>query len=223
MKRPLVPSPVASSSSSLFGISGSLQNGDSSTLSRSRKSVAYLALPHLVPRCCVSFGMTSLSRLGVIKLACAVMYPSAAPKLRFVQMFTSCIDQPCMRLFFALSAAMTFVVMGADCTKTCANSSSSTQATGFRVDDVHVDWYRSRHGKEIDRSMVLPVFKVLQGHPEAGALWEQYINKSLDDLDTVYTSHERSIYQGMINGKVDLRRALYFSRRSRSSEHGTLE
>jgi hypothetical protein len=48
------------------------------------------------------------------------------------------------------------------------------------------------------------VLKALQGHPEAGALWENHINEILDDLDIVYTTHERSIYRGNIDGKVVL-------------------
>jgi hypothetical protein len=79
-KRPLVPSPVASSSRLLFGMSGSPRNGYSSTLIRSRKSLAHLALPHLVPRCCVPIGTISLSRVGLVQLACAVMDPSAPPQ-----------------------------------------------------------------------------------------------------------------------------------------------
>jgi hypothetical protein len=106
----------------------------------------------------------------------------AAPELPFAQTYASCIDQPCMRLFFALSAAMGFVVMGADCTNAYTNSPSPTQATYVRIDDAHANWYRSRHGKEVDRSLVLPVLKALQGHPEAGALWGKHINKILDDL-----------------------------------------
>jgi hypothetical protein len=43
------------------------------------------------------------------------------------------------------------------------------------------------------------VLKALQWHPEAGALWEKHINKILDDLDIVYTTHERSIYRGTID------------------------
>jgi hypothetical protein len=130
----------------------------------------------------------------------------AAPEFRFAQMYASCIDQPCMRLFFALSAAMGFVVKGADCTNTnaYANSPSPTQPTFVWIDDAYADWYRARHGKDVDRSLVLPVLKALQGHPEAGALWEKHINKILDDLDIVYTIHERSIYQGKIDGKVVL-------------------
>jgi hypothetical protein len=48
-------------------------------------------------------------------------------ELRFAQTYASCIDQPCMGLFFALSAAMGFVVMGADCTNAYVNSPSPTQ------------------------------------------------------------------------------------------------
>jgi hypothetical protein len=117
----------------------------------------------------------------------------AAPELRFTQTYASCIDQPCMRLFFALSAAMGFVVMGADCTNAYANSLSPTQATYVRIDDAYADWNCSRHGKEVDRSLVLPVLKASQGHPEAGALWEKHINKILDDLDIVYTTHTSEV------------------------------
>jgi hypothetical protein len=109
-----------------------------------------------------------------------------------------------MRLFFALSAAITFVVMDADCTNAYANSPSPTQARNVRINDAYVYWYRSRHGKEVDRSLVLPVLKAFPGHPEAGALWEKHINKILDDPDIVYTPRERSIYRGKIDGKVVL-------------------
>jgi hypothetical protein len=46
------------------------------------------------------------------------------------------------------------------------------------------------------------VLKALHGHPEAGALWEKHMNKILDDLDIVYTTHERSIDRGKIDGKA---------------------
>jgi hypothetical protein len=38
----------------------------------------------------------------------------------------------------------------------------------IRINAAYADWYRSRHGKEVDRSLVLLVLKALQGHPEAG-------------------------------------------------------
>ena len=54
--------------------------------------------------------------------------------------------------------------MGADCTYAYANPPSPTQLTYVRIDDAYADWYRARLGKEVDHSLV-------QGHPEAGALW----------------------------------------------------
>jgi hypothetical protein len=51
---------------------------------------------------------------------------------------------------------------------------------------------------------VLPALKALQGHPDAGALWEKHINKILDDLDIVYTIQERSFYRDTIVGKAVL-------------------
>jgi hypothetical protein len=58
-----------------------------------------------------------------------------------------------------LSATMGLVVMGADYNNADGNSPSPTQATYVQIDDAYADWYRSRHGKEIDRSLVLPVLK----------------------------------------------------------------
>jgi hypothetical protein len=69
-------------------------NGNSSTLTRSR--ISTYVLPHLAPM--------------VLRA-----------QLRFAQTYASCIDQPCMHFFFALSAAMSFVEMGAVYTNvTCA-------------------------------------------------------------------------------------------------------
>jgi hypothetical protein len=65
----------------------------------------------------------------------------AAPELRFAQTYPWCIDQPCRRLFFTLSATMGLVVMGADCINAYANYPSSTRATYVRIDDAYADWY----------------------------------------------------------------------------------
>jgi hypothetical protein len=79
-----------------------------------------------------------------------------------------------MSLFFAWSAAMSFVVMGADRTNVYANTLSPTQPTYVQIEDTF------RQGKEVDNSLVLPVLQVLQGHPDAGALWEKHISKIFD-------------------------------------------
>lgn len=117
----------------------------------------------------------------------------AAPQLRAAaQTYASCVEQPCMRIFFALSASLGMTVYSADATNAYANSPAPTVPTYVRIDDAFADWYLAKHGKAIDRNMVLPVLHALQGHPEAGALWEKTINSLLSDLSFVSTTHETS-------------------------------
>jgi hypothetical protein len=117
----------------------------------------------------------------------------ATSELRFAQTCASCIDQLCIQLHLALSAAMDFVVMDTDCTNSHANSPSPTHRAYIRIDDACVDWYRSRRGKEVDRSLVLPVLKALQGHLEAGAVWESISTRSLT-ISISCTPHTRAKY-----------------------------
>jgi hypothetical protein len=123
-------------------------------------------------------------------------------QLRIAQTYASWIDQPCMHRFFALPTIISFVVMGADCAYICANAPSPSQPTYARIHNTYANRYRSRHGKEVDRLSVLSVLKTLQGHPEVGTLWENLINKFLDDLDIVFITNKRSVYRGKIDGKV---------------------
>jgi hypothetical protein len=76
--------------------------------------------------------------------------------------------------------------MGVYRTNAYTDAVSPTQPTYVQIEDA------SRHGKEVENSLVLPVVKVLQGYHNAGALWDKHINKILDHLDIVYTKHERS-------------------------------
>jgi hypothetical protein len=60
-------------------------------------------------------------------------------------------------MLFVPSVAISFVVIGAERTDACASASSPGQPTNVRVDNTYADCYRSRHEKEVDRSVVLPV------------------------------------------------------------------
>jgi hypothetical protein len=118
----------------------------------------------------IPIGLTTLSREGLAKLACVPL-----------QSFASLVHRPPSHEFvlcFALSTAVGFVVMGADCTNTHANAPSPTQSSDVRINGTYADWYRSRHGKEVDRSLVLPVLKALQVHHEAGAMLEMQTTRS---------------------------------------------
>jgi hypothetical protein len=79
---------------------------------------------------------------------------------------------------------------------------ATTRRPNFvQIDDAYAVWYKARHDKDIDRSLVLPVRHALQGHPESASLWEQHITAILSSLGLSSTTHERNIYQGTINSE----------------------
>ena len=70
------------------------------------------------------------------------------------------------------------------------------------IDNQYYEWYYHRFGKKLDRSRVLPVLRVLQGHPESGKLLELHINNIIlgSTLNFKHTTHDRTIYQTTLNG-----------------------
>ena len=130
--------------------------------------------------------------------------PRAAPVLHGIaSTYSSCVEQPIQRLFFALSAHLGYGVYGGDATDAFAHSPPPDVPTYVSVDEAYADWYESRFGKRLDRSFVLPVLHALQGHPESGRLWEEHINKILlsPELGFRHTTHDRTIYSATIDGQ----------------------
>jgi hypothetical protein len=126
--------------------------------------------------------------------------PRAAPQLKLANTYSSCIEQPCMRLFFALCVHEGYISLKVDATNAYANSPPPNQPTFVIIDDQYADWYLARHGAAIPRDMVLPVQHALQGHPESGALWEKFVNSVIARHGFTSTTHERSLYQGVYKG-----------------------
>jgi len=128
----------------------------------------------------------------------------AAPWLReFAQTYASCISQPGMRTFFALSAATGKIITFADTTNAFQQSPPPSKACYLEIDDAYASWYLKRHGTVLNRrTHVIPVLHALQGHPEAGALWEKMIVGILvDELKFQATTHERNLYRGTLDGE----------------------
>ncbi|KAI2495455.1 hypothetical protein MHU86_19042 [Fragilaria crotonensis] len=71
--------------------------------------------------------------------------PRAAPQLKLANTYSSCIEQPCMRLFFALCAHEGYVSLKVDATNAYANSPPPNQPTFVVIDDQYADWYLARH------------------------------------------------------------------------------
>jgi hypothetical protein len=75
------------------------------------------------------------------------------------------------------------------------------------IDDAYRSWHRKRYGTDVDpKTRVVPLDIALQGHPEAGALWEYMIVCILEgkELGFKSTTHEQNLYQGEIDGELVL-------------------
>jgi hypothetical protein len=46
-----------------------------------------------------------------------------------------------------------------------------------RFDGAYADWYRSRHRKDVDRSLVLPVLKASQEQPDERSIYRGRVDK----------------------------------------------
>ena len=129
----------------------------------------------------------------------------AAPLLHAIaSTYSSCVEQPVQRLFFALAAHKGYQVFGGDAQDAYAHSPPPEVPTFVTIDDQYADWYETRFNKPLDRTKVLPVMHALQGHPEAGKLWEKHINSILHgpELNFKSTTHDKTIYRTTFKGHL---------------------
>ena len=128
--------------------------------------------------------------------------PRAAPALHHDAItYASCIELPCMRLFFSMAAINNHVVLLTDAVNAYANARGPTIPTYIRVDDAFIDWYHTRFQITLHRGMVVQAKHALQGHPEAGKLFEELANDILlNRIGLTTTSHERNLYCGTFDG-----------------------
>ena len=140
--------------------------------------------------------------------ACLDGSKKSAPWLRqFAQTYASCIEQPCMKLFFAIAAAKGLVISVADTTNAYQQSPPPSKQCFLLIDDAYCSWHRKQFGTDVDpNTHVIPLERALQGHPEAGALWEKMIVGILegDELGFKSTTHEPNLYRGKIDGHLVL-------------------
>jgi hypothetical protein len=124
----------------------------------------------------------------------------AAPWLREgANTYASCVEQPAMKLFFSLCALLCMIVTYGDTDNAYQQSPPPTKQCYMAVDEAYVSWYLKRHGIDINPSLyAIPVTGAIQGHPEAGRLWQDFIVSFLTDptLKFTTTCHERNLYCG---------------------------
>jgi hypothetical protein len=131
--------------------------------------------------------------------------PRAAPALhRLAQTYASCIEQPCFRLFTALSTALLYTIYAGDACDAFAHSPAPRVPTYLRINDAFAEWYEQRFHKPVDRNHVLPIQHALQGHPESARLWDEHITGILMAIGFKNTKHERNLYVAHIDGTMIL-------------------
>ena len=166
--------------------------------------------------------------IGVRKSrACLDGSKRAAPWLRqMVQTYASCIELPCLRLFLSICAQRGYYITYGDVENAYQQSPPPSVDCYLEIDDTIEDWYLHRFKIKLNRlKEVIPLFKALQGHPEAGALWERMISDiMINKLGFTTTTHERNIYSGTIDGHEILvcRQVDDFAAGSSSKEGGQL-
>jgi hypothetical protein len=132
----------------------------------------------------------------------------AAPWLREdAPTYASCIEQPALKLFFALCALYCMIVSFGDSDNAYQQSPPPSKQCYMAVDEAYASWYFKRFNKCIDHSkFAIPVTGAIQGHPEAGRLWQDHIVSFLTGptLRFTTTGHERNLYRGVFRGELIL-------------------
>ncbi len=109
-----------------------------------------------------------------------------------------------MKLFFVIAAVNNKIVIIVDTTNTYQQSPPPTKPCFLEIDEAYCSWYKKKFEKDINpQAFIIPLGHALQGHLEAGALWEKMI---VEILETVFafksTTHECNIYCGEVKGEV---------------------
>jgi hypothetical protein len=112
-----------------------------------------------------------------------------------------------MKLFFALCAIYRLIVTFGDSDNAYQQSPPPSKCCHMAADAAYISWFLKRYGWLIDpHKYAIPVTGAIQGHPEAGRLWQDFIVSFLlgPKLRFTTTGHERNLYRGIFNGELIL-------------------
>jgi hypothetical protein len=105
-------------------------------------------------------------------------------------------------MFYAIAAAETLLVYGADVSNAFAEAPPPKQGFYIRPDRAFNEWWiKHKNRPPIPHGHVIPVLSAMQGHPESPCLWEKHVNKILRKIGLTPTVHEPCLYSGTINGQ----------------------
>jgi len=113
-------------------------------------------------------------------------------------------NTPCFDCSLLCVLRINLTIYGGDAKDAFAHSPGPSMPTFMKLDNAFCDWYLERTGVLLDKDLVLPVLRALQGHREAARLWEEHISAILKDVGFKNTRHEKNIYTGQFCGEKAL-------------------
>jgi len=121
-----------------------------------------------------------------------------------VKIYASCVGQSSMKLFFAIATVKNKMVLIADTTNAYQQSPPPTKPFFLEIDKAYQSWYHKKFKEDINpENYLIPLSQALQGHPEAGALWEKTIVEILElVIGFRSTTHEQNIYSGEVRKEI---------------------
>jgi hypothetical protein len=101
-----------------------------------------------------------------------------------------------------VAAAENLLLFGGDVSNAFAEAPGPTKHCFIKPDKAFMNWW-TKHKKRppIQEDEVVTIHKAFQGHPEAGRAWSKYSDKILKQIGFVPTTHEPSLYSGVIDGE----------------------
>ena len=121
-------------------------------------------------------------------------------RLQINKTYSTCVDQVANRIFWSLAISLNNVVCGIDIVNGYAHAPPLDIPTYLVIDEQYAHWYLQKFNEEVDRDLVIPIGKALQGHPEARASFSKMVNKTLKDMGFTTTVHEPCIYRRSMDG-----------------------
>jgi Reverse transcriptase (RNA-dependent DNA polymerase). len=113
---------------------------------------------------------------------------------RLEAVYTACVSQVSVKIFFALSALLNYVIYDLDAVNTFGQAGKLLQSVYLEIDQQYKDWYLIQKKKNVPDGWVLPVNGSLQGHPDSGEVWQNKIDAVISSYGFTSTTHESCLY-----------------------------
>lgn len=128
--------------------------------------------------------------------------PKRKGSVTLAHTFAACLEQPGARTFWAISAMMNYIVIGADASNAFAEAPPPKAPLYVTIDEAYKEWWRAKGRGEIPPGSVMQVLHALQGHPESPRLWATMIDGILrKHVGLQPCRHEPCLYAGLFEGQ----------------------